>query len=214
MRDVSMLERVALRDHEAMDEIRRTYGETVQKIAVSVVGVQRRSLVPEVVETVWKDIWHHAHVYDVERSDAAGWIRKITMETALASIRRPAGVDATPESDALDSGHDKERHAELAEQLSLGATPGVMPDIPNREPVPDLCSALRLLTAMDRGILLRRYAYREDLDRMAEVSGVTREVIADRLRLARTRLSTMWSPGAASASSWEALDPEIGRAHV
>ncbi|MBP7401505.1 MAG: sigma-70 family RNA polymerase sigma factor [Clostridia bacterium] len=199
MRDVSLIERVALRDHEAMDEIRRRYIGDVARIAATLLGPYSQNQVSAVCEAVWKSLWEGAHRLDTDRADTTGHVRSVARGIALASLRvgedlpdRPAGW--------IDEPRLRIVALELAE-IPAG-TAG------------SLGTALRRLSSVDRQILVRRYALLEDQDVLAASAGLTREAVAERLRQARARLSAAWlpepgTPRPGTLSDWDHLEPDL-----
>ena len=197
MRHISQVERIALRDHEAMAEARREYEPDVTRIAAAMLGSYAQNQVVHMVASVFAVLWDQAHRLDPQRAGTAGWICHLARRESLACLR--AGLPS--ESVQFP---DEPRFRILTLELS-GLPAGSSAE---------LNGVLRQLPVADRRLLVRRYGCYEDLDAMALAARVDRGVLEARLADARARLTATWnastSPSRPMAlSDWDMLDPDL-----
>ncbi len=197
MRHISQVERIALRDHEAIAEARREYEPDVTRIAAAMLGSYAQNQVVHTVASVFAVLWDQAHRLDPQRAGTAGWICHLARRESLACLRAglPSGSVQFP---------DEPRFRILTLELS-GLPTGSSAE---------LNGILRQLPDADRRLLVRRYGCYEDLDAMALAARVDRGVLESRLADARTRLTAIWdassSPSRPMAlSDWDMLDPDL-----
>ncbi len=87
MRHISQVERIALRDHEAIAEARREYEPDVTRIAAAMLGSYAQNQVVHTVASVFAVLWDQAHRLDPQRAGTAGWICHLARRESLACLR-------------------------------------------------------------------------------------------------------------------------------
>lgn len=197
MRHLSKVERIALRDHEAMAEARRDHEPDAARIAAAMLGPYAQNQVVHAVGSVFAALWDQAHRLDPQHADTAGWVCHLARRESLACLR--AGLPAAPVVFP-----DEPRFRILSLELA-GLPVG---------PSAQLSDALRQLPDTDRRLLVRRYGCYEDLDALALAARVDRGVLETRLGDARARLIAAWNPSATPSrpmvlSDWDTLDPDL-----
>jgi len=180
-----------------MAETRRDYETDVARIAAAMLGPYAQNQVIHTVESVFTSLWDQAHLLDSLRAGTAGWVCHLARRESLVCLR--AGL---PSKSVLFP--DEPRFRILA--LELAGLPAGS--------TAELNDTLHRLPDTDRRLLVRRYAYYEDLDALALAARVDRGVLEARLADARTGLTATWSASTSPSrpmglSDWDMLDPDL-----
>ncbi|MYM35757.1 sigma-70 family RNA polymerase sigma factor [Duganella sp. FT94W] len=113
---VALLQRVALRDHAAFNQLYALTAPHLYGVAVRV--VRRRELADEVLQEAFINVWQHAGSYAAALSTPMTWLISIVRNKSLDHLRRHK-----PESEALvaddDTWQDNEDAAAPADPLAL-----------------------------------------------------------------------------------------------
>lgn len=108
--DGELIQRIALRDRSAFDDLYRRYARAVFGLALRRLGDRGRA--EDAVQETFAAIWRSARTYRPDRGPGAPWLytvaRNATTDRARARIETPAEIPDEPTTDGGPAGRAEE----------------------------------------------------------------------------------------------------------
>ncbi len=84
--DVTLINRLALKQGDAISDLYDRYGRLVYSIAIN--AVEDQAVAEEIVQDVFISVWEKAKTYDASIARVSTWLATITRNRAIDEIRR------------------------------------------------------------------------------------------------------------------------------
>lgn len=174
MNEDTVLKKIVQQDQGSLETLMNEYGLLVLRVIRQIVGLNNSVDTEECACDVWLTIWQKAKQFDSSKSSLKTWICTIARNRAIDQLRKlknPANNTVSLDDDRLNLIRMERNDISdiLIERESKKNRSEAMNHALGRMPV------------ADRELLIRRYYYYEDITKLAEDFGITREAVDNRL---------------------------------
>lgn len=185
MNEDAVFKKIVQQDQGSLETLMNEYGLLVLRVIRQIVGSNNSIDAEECACDVWLTIWQKATQYDSSKSSLKTWICTIARNRAIDQLRKlnnPANNAVSLDDDRLNL--IKMERNDISEILIERESRQSRAEAMNH--------ALGLMSAVDRELLIRRYYYYEDITKLADDFGITREAVDNRLSRNRKLLKSLY----------------------
>ncbi|MDX9911562.1 MAG: sigma-70 family RNA polymerase sigma factor [Phycisphaerales bacterium] len=174
--DLSLMQRVASGDEQAVEQLYDRFGSLVYKMAVE--SMPTRAEAEDAVQEIFVRLWRTAERYDPKRAALVTWVMLISRRHLVDKLRRKrARVKATPMGDMVAADPRADTQSPAGSEL-----------LANRERFGALMDRVESLPELQRTVVIRAYLYGQTLRQIGEELDTPLGTIKSALSRALVRL--------------------------
>ena len=172
MREAEILELLASRDEQGMEELLRHYGPLLRYIIKPI--LRDRHDMEDCLSEAAMRIWENFDTYDENKGSFTAWVTAITRNTALNMVRKKNRHPADGFEDEPESPEPTPEEIILREERQR-----------------ELKRALDMLSQKERNLFYRKYYYLQSTEKIAAEMGMTVRSVEGKLYRIKKKLRKM-----------------------